>query len=56
MSNRKSMITHLIAGLMKKTLHEMSQYFPKPFEPFGGNINVDLSNYAKSRFEKNNRN
>ena len=27
----------------------MSQYFPKPYEPFGGEINVkvDLSNYAK---------
>ena len=26
----------------------MSQYFSKPYEPFGGNINVkiDLSNYA----------
>ena len=26
----------------------MSQYFPKPNEPFGGdnNFNVDLSNYA----------
>ena len=26
----------------------MSQNFPKPFEPFGGSINVkvDLSNYA----------
>ena len=26
-----------------------SQYFPKPYEPFGGNINVkvDLSNYTK---------
>ena len=26
----------------------MCQYFPKPYEPFGGNINVevDLSNYA----------
>ena len=26
----------------------MSQYFPKPVEPFGGDINVkvDLSNYA----------
>ena len=26
----------------------MSQYFPKPFEPFGGDINVkvDLSNYG----------
>ena len=27
----------------------MSQYFPKPYETFGGDINVkvDLSNYAK---------
>ena len=27
----------------------MSQYFPRPYEPFGGGINVtvDLSNYAK---------
>ena len=26
----------------------MSQYFPKPYKPFGGDINikVDLSNYA----------
>ena len=26
----------------------MSQYFPKPYEPFGGdnNVRVDLSNYA----------
>ena len=26
----------------------MSQYFPKPYEPFGGDINVkvDFSNYA----------
>ena len=26
----------------------MSQYFPKPYEPIGGDINdkVDLSNYA----------
>ena len=26
----------------------MRQYFPKPYEPFGGDINVkvDLSNYA----------
>ena len=26
----------------------MTQYFQKPYEPFGGNINVkvDLSNYA----------
>ena len=33
----------------------MSQYFPKPYEPFGGDINVkvDLSNYAtKSDIKK----
>ena len=26
----------------------MSQYFPKPYEPFGGDINVkvDLANYV----------
>ena len=26
----------------------MSHYFPKPYEPFGGDINfkVDISNYA----------
>ena len=26
----------------------MSQYFPKPYEPFGGNakVELDLSNYA----------
>ena len=37
----------------------MSQYFHKPYEPFGGDINVkvDLSNYAtKTRFKKCNRN
>ena len=33
----------------------MSQYFPKPYEPFGGDINVkiDLSNYAKKTHLKN---
>ena len=42
------MIINLIVGLIKKTLYKMSQYFPKPYEPFGGDINltVDLSNYA----------
>ena len=42
------MIILLIAGMIKMTLCEMSQYFPKHYEPFGGNINVkvDLSNYA----------
>ena len=33
----------------------MSQYFPKPCEPFGGDINVkvDLSNYARKTDIKN---
>ena len=34
---------------------KMSQYFPKPYEPFGGdtNIKVDLSNYATKTDIKN---
>ena len=33
----------------------MSQYFPRPYEPFGGGINVkvDLSNYATQTDLKN---
>ena len=33
----------------------MSQYFPKPYKPFGGNINVKvhLSNYATKTDIKN---
>ena len=33
----------------------MSQYFPKPYEPFSGDINVkvDLSNYATETDIKN---
>ena len=33
----------------------MSQYFPKPYEPFGGDINVKvyLSNYATKADVKN---
>ena len=33
----------------------MSQYFPKPYEPFGGDINVkvDLSNYETKTDSKN---
>ena len=32
----------------------MSKYFPKPYEPFGGDINVkvDLSNYATKTDKK----
>ena len=42
------MIILLTAGLIKNTMYKVSQYFPKPYEPFGGDINVkvDLSNYA----------
>ena len=45
----------LIVGLIKKTLHKMSQYFPKPYEPFRGHINitVQLSNYATKDHIKN---
>ena len=33
----------------------MSKYFPKPYEPFGGDVNVkvDLSNYATKKDTKN---
>ena len=60
MPNGKDMIIHSIAGLIKKMFNEihhikMSQYFPKPYEPFGGDINVkvDLSNYATKSDLKN---
>ena len=45
----------LIGGLIKKTSYKMSQYFPKPYEPFGGDINVkvDLSKYAIKKDIKN---
>ena len=36
-------------NFLKRRFHiKMSQYYPKPFRNFGGNINVkvDLSNYA----------
>ena len=40
---------------MKVLLLQMSQYFPKPFRSFGGNIyvKVDLSNYATKTDLKN---
>ena len=48
MSNGKVIIIHLITGLIKRQCIKISQYFLKPYEPFGGDINVkvDLSNYA----------
>ena len=32
----------------------MSQYFPKPYEPFGGDVSfkVDLSNYEQKQILK----
>ena len=46
--NGQAMIIQLITGLIKKILYKISQYFPKPYEPFEGDINVkvNLSNYA----------
>ena len=41
------MIIRLIVGTIKKTLYEMSKYFPKPYKSFGGNIKVDICKYAK---------
>ena len=53
--NGRVMIILLIAGLIKKILYKMSQYFPKPYELFSGNINVkvDLFNYATKDDIKN---
>ena len=49
------MIILLIVGSIKKTLYKISQYFPKHYEPSGGDINVkiDLSNYATKADIKN---
>ena len=49
------MIIHLIAGLIKKILYKISQYFPRPYESFGRDITVktDLSNYATKSDIKN---
>ena len=52
------MMIHLIVGLIKKILHKTSQYFPKPYEPFGRdtNVKVGLSNYgAKTDLKKGTR-
>ena len=49
------MIIHQIVGLIKKTLYKMSQYLPKPYKPFGADINfkVDLSSYTTNIDLKN---
>ena len=40
---------------MKFPRIKMTQYFPKPYEPFGGDINVkvDFSNYATKKDIRN---
>ena len=40
---------------MKFSCIKISQYFPKPYEPFGGDINVKvhLSNYGTKADSKN---
>ena len=40
---------------MISIISKMSEYFPKSYEPFGGDINlkVDLSNYATKSDLKN---
>ena len=47
----------ILLCMFKTQLHliKMIQYFPKPYEPFGGDINVkvDLSNYATKADIKN---
>ena len=55
MSNGHAVIIHLIVGLIKKILYKISQFFPKPYELFGGDINVKvgLSNYATKLDLKN---
>ena len=55
MLNGNYMIIHIIVGLRKKTLYEMIQYFPKPYESFGLDINVkvDLSNQEAEADLKN---
>ena len=47
------MIIHLVVGLIKKILYKMSQYFPKPYKPFGGDIIVkaDLSDLLSLKTE-----
>ena len=52
MLNGKLIIIHLIVELIKKTLFEMSQYFPKPFS-VDINVNVNLSNYLTKTDLKN---
>ena len=47
MSNEKGLIIHLISGLIKMCYMKMSQYFPKPYESFRGEINVNKIKLSK---------
>ena len=51
MSNGKVMTIHLIVELIKNVFYKMTQYFKKPYQPFDGDINVqvDLPNYATKK-------
>ena len=55
MLNVKVVIIQLIIGLVIMILYKMSPDFPKPYEPFGRDINVKvyLSNYATKADLKN---
>ena len=48
MSNGQVMTIASTVGLIKNTLYKMIQYFPKPYEPFGRDINakIHLSCYS----------
>ena len=48
MSNGKAMIILFKNWIDKRILCKMSQYYPKPFDRFSGNVKVelDLSSYA----------
>ena len=41
MSNGKNMMILLIVVLIKKILYKISQYFPKPYENFVGNVKIE---------------
>ena len=49
------MIIHLIVVFIKKILYKISQYFPKLYETFRGDVNVkvDLSSFATKADLKN---
>ena len=55
MSNGKDLIIHLTVGLIKRHCIKLSQYFPKPYQSFKGNISVkvDLYYYATKTGMKN---